>query len=77
MINAAPVSHNWIDLNVSTGKFNCSRRIIAMRSDVQLIRSGVPFRAYHLVLTAVFTLVTAFAVFETVPAVLLMSNSSL
>jgi hypothetical protein len=32
---------------------------------------------HHLVLTAAFTPVTALAVVETVPAVLLMSNSSL
>lgn len=56
------VSPSWIDLNQSTGNSNCSRAL---------------WSAYHRVFTAVFTLVTELAVFDTVFAVLLISVSSL
>ena len=68
--NTAIATQSWIDPNVSAGNFNCRRPIIAMRS-----RGSV--EAYHLVLTAVFTLVTAFAVLDAVFTVLLISSSSL
>jgi hypothetical protein len=69
-VNAVIVAQSCTDLNVGTGNIKCSRRFIATR----LVGS---VRTYHLVLTAVFTLVTAFAVLDTVVDVLLISVSSL
>jgi len=65
-INALIVSQSWIALNVSIGAFKCSRDAIETLS-----------LSYHLVFVAVFTFVTAFAVFDAVLAVLLMSVSNL
>ena len=69
-VDAAIVAQSCTNLNVGTSDVECSRRFIAMR----LVGS---VRTYHLVLTAVFTLVAAFAVLDTVAVVLLMSSSSL
>ena len=68
--NAVTVVQSCTDLNDRTCNVQCSRRFIALR----LVGSVQP---YHLVLTAVFTLVAAFAVLDTVVVVLLMRVSSL